>query len=87
MINLKKPKLVKLYGVKDGNILYVCTCGRLAQCPIINFNKTVRCEVCNGINNAFIATGRMVTHKDAKNLFDMMLRNGLYDFVSLLRPV
>ena len=82
MINLKKPKLVKLYEVKDGNLLYVCTCGRLAQIAIRQFNKYARCSVCMGVNDRLLSTGRLVTTEDKHNLFDKMLRNGLYSFVS-----
>jgi hypothetical protein len=82
VINLKKPRLVKLYGVKEGNLLYVCTCGRLAQEPIKTFNKYVRCSVCTTVNNRLISNHKHISNDDKKNLFDKMLRNGLYDFVS-----
>jgi purine-nucleoside phosphorylase len=82
VINLKKPRLVRLYGVKDGNLLYVCTCGRLAQEPIKTFNKFVRCSVCTAVNDNLISNDKYVSDEDRKNLFDKMLRNGLYNFVS-----
>ncbi len=85
MINIKKPKLIRLYEVKDGNLLYVCTCGRLAQIPLRKFNKFVRCNVCTEVNERLLAEGRVVSEEDKFNLFDKMLRNGLYDFVSSIK--
>jgi hypothetical protein len=82
VINLKKPKLVRLYGVKEGNLMYVCTCGRLAQVPIKSFNKFVRCSVCTEVNNNLVSADKFTSDDDKMNLFDKMLRNGLYDFVS-----
>jgi len=82
VINIKKPKLVRLYAVKNGDLLYVCTCGRLTQIPLKSFNKFVRCSVCTDVNAQLLVEGVSVSEEDKFNLFDKMLRNGLYDFVS-----
>lgn len=81
MINIKKPRIVNLYGVKDGSLLYVCSCGRLASEPLRTFNKFTRCPVCTKANNAL---SKKVEEVDIKNLFMVMLKNGLYSYVSLL---
>ena len=84
MINIKKPRIVNLYGVKDGSLLYVCSCGRLASEPLKSFNKFTRCPVCTKANKELREKKTSVEEVDIKNLFMVMLKNGLYSYVSLL---
>ena len=84
MINIKKPRVVNLYGVKDGSLLYVCSCGRLASEPLKSFNKFTRCPVCTKANKELVKRDIVVEEGDLKNLFMVMLKNGLYTYVSLL---
>jgi len=84
MIDMKSPRLVSLYGVKDGNINYVCSCGRLASAPIREYNRQTRCHVCTDANDRLIRSGNTVTAREAYELFLALLDNGLYSFVNKL---
>ena len=82
MIDIKSPRLVTLYGVKDGNINYVCSCGRLASAPLKEYNRQTRCHVCTEANSRLTRFDKLVTSKDKKELFIALLNNGLYTFVN-----
>jgi len=82
MIDIKSPRLVNLYGVKNGNINYVCSCGRLASAPLREYNRQTRCHVCTEANDRLLRFGKVVSPRQKKELFIALLENGLYTFVN-----
>lgn len=82
MVSVKNPHMVKLYGVKNGVLQYACSCGRLATEPMKKFNKYTRCAVCQEADKKLHNKGEFITVEEEKKLFSVMLKNGLYNYVS-----
>ena len=84
MINIKKPRVVKMYQVENGHILFVCSCGRLASNKIIEFNKLSRCSKCIEVEenmNENIKLDHDVYRQE--QLFNKIWDSGLSEFIGI----
>jgi len=82
MVNHIFPKTINLVHVKNGELVFVCSCGRVDSTRLKEFNKKTRCQICTKANAKLIAENKVVNKFQIYELFDTMKQNGLYNFVN-----
>jgi hypothetical protein len=84
MINPKIPRVVSLHSVSNGKLNFVCSCGRIGSSKIKEFNRLTRCSMCELANARLINSGKYIDNTQIKELFTVIYKNGLYDFLNNL---